>query len=179
LPSDGENLQDQIQFPSPDIILRGDQKIFVDTHITEPRRNNIYPTAAAQDGYAAKTGERMKIGKYRAAVTAGYMREGEFSPFVVETGGRLGKEACDLLYLLARMYEGKRLGIPTPPKLSTIGGHFLGTLRILLSSSLQRALSRRVLAISDSAYLSSIALSNDLPAALSDVDLLAGLFPLG
>ena len=172
-------LLDHLSFPRPDIVSRSAPPLFIDTHITEPRRNDVYPSAAAQDGFAARRGERLKMGRYRSAVSAGYMRPGEFSPFVLETGGRLGQLGCDLLYLLARMFEGKRLGIPTPPRLSRIGGHFLGTLRILISSSLQRALSRRALAISDSAYLSSLVLPHASPSVLSVVVLLADLFPLG
>ena len=120
-----------------------------------------------------------KCSKNRPAYRAGYMREVEYHPFVVETGGRLGSAACDLLYLIARQYEGKRLNIPTPAKLTKIGGHFLGSLRILISSTLQRALSRRMLAIADSRFLSPLVCDSTSLQAFDDADFLAGLFPLG
>ena len=72
----------------------GGDRQFVDVTVRHPRARKYVTDSAAQDGAAARTAERHKRERYPAEASAGLHT---VLPFAVETFGRLGPGALDLL----------------------------------------------------------------------------------
>ena len=116
-------------FGTPDVI-----DVLIDVTIRHPMAAAYQPSAARVQGHAAASGEREKKERYPAAGGR------SMTPFAVETWGRLGDEAEELLQTLAAAAtrrETRRGHVPIP-------GTILKRWRASLDATLQRGIARSV-----------------------------------
>jgi hypothetical protein len=171
----------------PDIIVLGTRPIIVDVTIGEPRAaayldgkatfSDALPVGVAGAALAAKlprswetdaaTADRKAAGKLReyqakGAFTAGRWREDDFHPFALETGGREGNAANELLRHLARLYEAKVTGEEEKAVLGAIGNRFLSTMRQALSATLHKGLADRVISAHAGTFSRDLAAEADV-----------------
>ena len=135
----------QLPFPTPDVMTLGEETLYVDTRITDPRGDsNMAQGAAAADGAgagaAAEAAAAQKLADYRQAFEGNFMRETQFAPFVMEHGGRLSKSADKILRRLAALHEAKLLNLPPSNKLGPVGNRFLTMIRQIMSATLRTRL---------------------------------------
>ena len=142
----------QLPFPVPDIMTLGEERLYVDTMLTDPRgAANMERGAADADGagVSAEAATAKKLRDYAPAFNGGHLQPTQFKAFVMEHGGRLSKSADAVLHRLACLHEAKLTNLPPPVKLGPVGSRFLTLLRQILSATLHKATSSRILAVAD------------------------------
>ena len=140
---------DVLPFPVPDIMTLGEDTIYVDTRITEPRGAANMAARGDAAGNAADAAALAKTQQYASAFLGGHMQAHQFVPFALETGGRPCAAADKLLHRLALLHEAKLTNLPLRDKLGPAGNRFLTLLRQIISASLQRAIGRRITTTAD------------------------------
>ena len=149
-------LDARLPFPVPDIMTLGEETLYIDTRITDPRGAiNLNLGATAVDaggdgaGVSAEAAAKKKRADYAPAIEANYMQESQFVALVMEHGGRPSKSADEFFHRLARLYEAKLTNLPPNEKLGPAGNRFLTLLRQIVSAALHKATSQRILTCAD------------------------------
>ena len=93
-------LDARLPFPVPDIMTLGEETLYIDTRITDPRGAiNLNLGATAVDaggdgaGVSAEAAAKKKRADYAPSIEANYMQESQFVALVMEHGGRPSKSA--------------------------------------------------------------------------------------